>query len=133
MRELAARLDAEADALRRNARLREARTRAKADQRARDQLIAQAASMAFRGLTDGEIIAYLTKRLNLTASTAAAVLADERARSGRALRAQRNRLILQLAWKGWTNEEIAADPRIDLKAKTVSGIVSGRLRPKTMG
>ncbi|MDE2106060.1 MAG: hypothetical protein KGL39_53045 [Patescibacteria group bacterium] len=126
MRDLAARLEREADRLRAAAQHQDERSSLRADRDRRARIIARAAARAAHGSDDCCIVDSLARELQISESTAAAVLADERRRHRRAALAQRDRLILQLAWKGWTNAQIAA--RVSLSEKHVSRIVARRLR-----
>ncbi len=126
MREIAARLDREADELRRHAETVERSATVKRESERRARVIHAAAMRSLHGASDPAIIDGLCRTLNLTPSDAKAVLADERTHSRAALKAQRNRLILIQAWKGWTNAKIAAHH--GLSENHVSRLVARRLR-----
>ena len=90
----------------------------------RQQVIRSLADSALRGEDNQALVAELATRLDLTLADAAETLRYELTRRRRVHLARRNRLICLLAQRGWTNAEIAADPRVRLKPKTVSRIIS---------
>lgn len=126
MRALADRLAEEARALRDRARKIESREADRSKRAARARAIRFHAMRADSGASEREIARGLASQLDLSEADAVAVLREERAHHRRSLKAQRNRAILQLAWKGKTNAEIAR--RFHLSEKHVSRIVAARLR-----
>ncbi len=95
--------------------------RARLDERRR--MIRHAALAAERGATDATILGRIRPYVN-NDGEARAWLAAERMTVKRVARATRNRLIMQLAAKGWTNKKIGDDRRNRLAEKTVSRIVA---------
>jgi DNA-binding NarL/FixJ family response regulator len=128
----AIRLRAEADALyARAASLRkraddlDAKIQLAADQRAHDRALYAAALSGERGASDDTLIARLAGQLNGSMQDARGALAFAHSRHKALAKAQRNRTIMQLAWKGWTNAQIG--DRVGPVENTVSRIVAHRL------
>ncbi|MGA7676488.1 MAG: hypothetical protein WCA78_15760 [Rhizomicrobium sp.] len=126
LREEARRLEFQAVQLRSLAQQRESRTAERQERDRRARIIKQAAQRAARGVDDAEIVRALALQLPCQRGDAQLILAEERSRSRTAQKALRDRLILQQAWKGKTNAEIAS--RFHLSEKHVSRIVARRLR-----
>lgn len=92
--------------------------------RRRKSVIRALADAARAGADNQALAGELARKLDLTLSDAAETLRFELTTRRRVHRARRDRLICLLAQRGWTNQEIGDDPRVTLKPKTVSRIIS---------
>jgi len=119
----AAELEARARWLRKDAEAMEAARENRRDLQRRRDAIRHA---GFAVLTVGIATAAseLAHKLGCDATGATMLIEIEVRKNKRWAKALRNRLMMQLAWKGWTNKQIGDDPRVKLTEKSVSRIVS---------
>jgi DNA-binding NarL/FixJ family response regulator len=118
-------LYARAASLRKRADDLDAKKQFAADQRAHDRALYAAVLAAERGASDDAILARLAAQLNGSLQDARGAFAFAHSRHKALAKAQRNRLIMQQAWKGWTNAQIG--DRVGPVENTVSRIVAHRL------
>jgi hypothetical protein len=130
LRELARELDTEAYRLRQEAEELESRHEFEERVERRRRIIREAANDLGRGgIPKDTIIAGLAARLEIEIGSAKLLLADEVQSYRRAAKGMRNRHIMRLARRGWTNDELGE--KFDLHPKHISRIVQRLIRSQS--